>query len=203
MRSDYVKSEAFRLLINSMQYENGLALRVSLETGLRIGDVLKAKAVDLKGTKLSYVAQKTGKAGCKTLSKSLANALRRVSGSYWIFEGRGRTKTGHRTRQTVYRDLKKVCKRLGVEGQISPHSARKSYAVADFRENGLEHVKRELQHDQDSVTLLYALSDVLTGAPSEDQGEGNAALIREIHRMVTEALHILHKLEAALLYDGS
>ena len=146
MRSDYVKSESFRLLINSMQYENGLALRVSLETGLRIGDVLKARPADLKGNKLYFVAQKTGKAGVKTLSKGLATALWRVSGNDWIFEGRGKTKTGHRTRQTVYRDLKKVCKRLGIEGQISPHSARKSYAVADFRENGLDHVKKELQH---------------------------------------------------------
>ena len=66
MRSDYVKSESFRLLINSMQYENGLALRVSLETGLRIGDVLKARPADLKGNKLYFVAQKTGKAGVKT-----------------------------------------------------------------------------------------------------------------------------------------
>lgn len=198
MRSDYVKSDALRLLINSMQYENGLALRVSLETGLRIGDVLKARPSDLKGTKLSYVAQKTGKAGVKTLSKSLANALRRISGADWIFEGRGKSKTGHRTRQTVYLDLKKVCKRLGVDGQISPHSARKSFAVADFREHGLDHVKKELQHDQDSVTMLYALSDLLSGASYDDQSGENQSLLIEIHTIVTELLQIVRKLAANL-----
>lgn len=198
MRSDYVKSESFRLLINSMQYENGLALRVSLETGLRIGDVLKARPADLKGNKLFFVAQKTGKAGVKTLSKGLATALWRVSGNDWIFEGRGKTKTGHRTRQTVYRDLKKVCKRLGIEGQISPHSARKSYAVTDFREHGLDHVKKELQHDRESVTLLYALSDVLTGAPTDAPSGENQSLLVEIHTMVTELLQIVRKLAANL-----
>lgn len=198
MRSDYVNSGAFRLLINSMEWENGLALRVSLETGLRIGDVLALRPSDLNGTKLSYVARKTGKAGTKTISRKLAGALLRCAGNAeWLFPS-NRSKSGHRTRHAVYRDLKKVCKHLGVEGQISPHSARKTYAVADFRENGLEHVKKELQHDQDSVTLLYALSDVLSGAPSEDQSEGNAALIRDIHKMVTESLQILRRLETVL-----
>lgn len=198
MRSDYVNSGAFRLLINSMEYENGLALRVSLETGLRIGDVLALRSCDLNGTKLFYVAKKTGKAGCKTISRRLATALLRCAGnSEWLFPS-NRAKSGHRTRHAVYRDLKKVCKRLGVEGQISPHSARKSYAVEDFRENGLEHVKRELQHDSESVTLLYALSDVLSGAPSDAQGGENAILLAEIHTMVTELLQIVRKLAANL-----
>ena len=198
MRSDYVDSESFRLLLNMMQPENALALRVSLETGLRIGDVLKARPWDLKGCKLSYTAQKTGKSGIKTLSKRLATSLRRISGNDWIFEGRYKTKTGHRVRSAVYKDLKKVCKRMGVAGQISPHSARKSYAVADFRAHGLDHVKKELQHDDAGVTLLYALSDVLNGSAEGGTIEENGALIREIHKIVTEILQIVRKLEAIL-----
>ncbi|MGM9648305.1 MAG: tyrosine-type recombinase/integrase [Eubacteriales bacterium] len=198
MRSDYVNSDAFRLLINSMQYENGLALRVSLETGLRIGDVLKCRPWDLRGCKLSYTAEKTGKSGVKTLSKRLAAALRRISGNDWIFEGRYKTKTGHRTRSTVYKDLKKVCKRLGVEGQISPHSARKSYAVEDFHAHGLDHVKKELQHDDSGVTLLYALSDVISDAPkSEKQGE-ILALLRDIYKIVTDLQRTVRNLETNL-----
>ena len=185
MRSDYVNSDALRLLTNSMEVENGLALRVCLETGLRIGDVLKCRPTDLNGRKLSYVAEKTGKSGTKTLSKRLAAALERISGTEWIFEGRGKTKTGHRTRQAVYRDLKKVCKRLGVVGQISPHSARKSYAVKDFHEHGLYHVKSELQHDDIGVTLLYALSDVIGGnADTVGKGSGECAtILQEIHKI--------------------
>ncbi len=202
MRSDYVNSDALRLLTNSMQYENGLALRVSLETGLRIGDVLKCRPWDLKGCKLAYTAEKTGKSGVKTLSKRLASALRRICGNDWIFEGRGKTKSGHRTRQAVYRDLKRVCKRLGVEGQISPHSARKSFAVADFHEHGLDHVKKELQHDDTGVTLLYALSDVLSGSSDvADQGEV-LALLRDIYKIVTDLKQSVRNLETSLCYVG-
>lgn len=191
MRADYVKSDALRLLVNSMQYENGLALEVCIETGLRIGDVLKIRPGDLEGCRLSYVAEKTGKSGVKVLSRSLAKALRRIQGRDWVFEGRGKTKTGHRTRQAVYRDLKRVCKKLSVEGQISPHSARKSYAVADFRKNGLNHVKKELQHTDDSVTLLYALSDQLSGGHFDD---GSRQILLEILDIVTDLQKTVHEM---------
>lgn len=205
MRADYVNSEAFRLLINSMQWENGLALRVSLETGLRIGDVLSLTVRDLKGCTLSYVASKTGKAGKKTISRKLAAALRRSSGSsMWLFPGRD--SVHHRTRQAVYKDLKKVCKRLGVAGQISPHTARKTYAVEEFHEHGLDHVKKELQHDDASVTLLYALSDMLS--PSGDSKKDSEAaaseseivqLLRRVLEIVTDVQQIVHDLENFLL----
>lgn len=196
MRADYVKSDALRLLVNSMQYENGLAISVCIETGLRIGDVLKIRPDDLDGCRLSYTAEKTGKSGVKTISRSLAKALRRISGKDWIFEGRGSSKTGHRTRQAVYRDLKRVCKRLGVEGQISPHSARKTYAVEDFRKNGLSHVKRELQHSDDSITLLYALSDQLSGGHFDDSSR---QILQEIIDILTDVQQTVHTLAKSLL----
>lgn len=198
MRSDYVNSEAFRLLINSMEWENGLALRVSLETGLRIGDVLALRRCDLRGCKLSYVASKTGKPGTKTISKRLAALLIKSAGvSEWLFPGRN-SKSGHRTRQAVYRDLKRVCKRLGIEGQISPHSARKSYAVDEFREHGLDHVKRELQHDDASVTMLYAFSDMLSASADGISGEIGAVL-RRILQIVTDTQNLVHDLAKKLL----
>lgn len=157
MRSVYVQSSVLRMLVNSMAYENGVAMRVCSETGLRIGDVLSLRPSDLKGNRLSYVAHKTGKAGVKLLSSDLAACLRRVSGKSWIFPGRDPQK--HRSRQAVYLDLKKVCREYGLTGQISPHSARKTYAVEEYRQYGLEAVQRELQHSDVHTTLMYALSD--------------------------------------------
>jgi len=166
MRSDYVKSDILRLLYNSMQYENGLALRVCVETGLRIGDVLALPANALKGQKLTYTASKTKKTGVKTISADLAARLRGISGREHLFEGR---RGGTRTRQAVYMDLKKACKALGITGQISPHSARKTYAVEKFREHGLEYVRKELQHNDQTTTMLYALSDVLEPSKAPKQ----------------------------------
>lgn len=195
MRSDYVKSSALRILINSMRLENGIAMRVALETGLRIGDILKLRPCDLNGCKLAYVAAKTGKKGVKTISKSLAGDLRRIQGREWIFEGRTGSKTGHRTRQSVYTDLKKCCKLLGVSGQISPHSARKSYAVDDFQKHGLSHVKKELQHNNEGVTLMYALSDKLNGAQYDEESR---QILYQILEIVTDVQQIVNTLAKSI-----
>lgn len=162
MRSEFVNSDSFKVLTNCMEYENGLALRVCVETGLRIGDVLKIKGQDIDGNIISFVAEKTGKNGTKEITSRLARELKRLvtSPTAYVFKGRG--KSGHRTRQAVYIDLKNACKRLGVEGQISPHSARKSYAVRVFHDKGLNAVQKELQHRNVSDTFLYCLSDIFS-----------------------------------------
>ena len=167
MRSEFVNSDSLRLLTSLMEYENGLALRVCIETGLRIGDVLKIKKRDLDGNKLHFVASKTGKSGTKEISTKLQKELERFwrSPDDFIFKGRG--KSGHRTRQAVYLDLKRACERMGVEGQISPHSARKSYAVKTFHDKGLNAVQKELQHRNVSDTFLYCLSDLF--GPKQNQ----------------------------------
>lgn len=161
MKADFVKSDTFKALYNLMQYENVLALRLSCETGLRIGDVLKVKPSDIDGTKLTYTAQKTGKSGVKSISPDLSRRLKSIQGRYFVFEGRTDERK-HRTRQTVYTDLKRACRELGVPGQVSPHSARKNYAVGVYRKDGLNKAKNELQHDSELVTLGYVLSDIMS-----------------------------------------
>ena len=154
-----------------MQYMNGLALRVSVETGIRIGDVLALKGENIAGRKISFTAKKTGKSGVKTISAELERELRRVIHKPGDFVFKGRGKTGHITRQAVYLDLKGVCKRMHLEGQISPHTARKSYAVDIFHEKGLNAVQKELQHRNVSETLLYCMSD--TFLPKYTKSERN------------------------------
>lgn len=173
MKSEYIQSEALRVLINSMHYENGVALLVSLETGMRIGDVLKMRRKDIKGNVVHYVAEKTGKAGTAELSPELLKKIKSVWGKTYVFEGQRHN--AHRTRQAVYLDIKRVCKEYGVDGQISPHSARKSFSVDDFRENGLDAVKEHLQHSSTAVTMLYALADKLPTGDSDIESTGNIA----------------------------
>lgn len=143
-----------------MTYDNALALRVSLETGLRIGDVLSLKPENIQGNILHYTAQKTGKSGKKKIPADLMKKLLKVAGKEWIFEGR--SGEGHRTRQAVWKDVKRASKIVGVEGNMGCHSARKTYAVNLFQQNGLTEVQKELQHDNSNTTFLYAYSDVLS-----------------------------------------
>lgn len=160
MRTYYLNPVIYNKLYSCMQYPNALALRTSLETGLRIDDVLSLTTRQLEKRTLYGIAKKTKKAFKKTISQDLANRLRQIQGNLYIFEGR-LDKTKHRTRQAVWKDVKKASKLLHIHGNIAPHSARKTYGVEKFKEAGIGTVQRELQHNDVSTTVLYAFADYL------------------------------------------
>ena len=159
-----------------MQYENALALRCSLETGLHIGDVLKMRPADIQGRTITYTAQKTGKAGKKVVSADLAKRLKQIAGKNYVFTGRFGDKP--RTRQTVWKDVKKASKELKIQGNLSCHSARKTYAVEEFHNEGLTKTQKELQHNRLDTTMLYAYSDMLTGGKAVYNDDVIAMLVR-------------------------
>lgn len=172
MTTDFLPLKEYGKLFPYLSYENYLALRISLETGLRIGDVVALKAESLQGQQISYKAQKTGKNGTATITKELAEKLRKISGSTYIFESN--SKSGHRTRQTVWKDVKRAAQLAGIERNIAPHSARKTHAVQTFKNKGFAAAQRELQHDDPGTTMLYVFSGVMSEA-----NERAAAVIDE------------------------
>ena len=165
-RTHYLNPSLYNKLYAVMQYENALALRTSLETGWRIDDVLHLKLSDLDGRTLSCVAMKTGKADKKVISADLAKRLKQIAAHGRLFDGRYGNKP--RTRQAVWHDVKKAAKRLQIVGNIAPHSARKTYAVEDFKAHGLKKVQDDLQHDRVSTTLVYAFADLIDKNPGLD-----------------------------------
>lgn len=175
-RTHYLSPNLYNKLYAVMQYENALALRVSLETGWRIGDVLELKVDDLKGRTLYCTAQqKTGKPDKKTISADLAKRLLQISANGRLFDGR--FGNAPRRRQTVWKDVKKAARQLELDGNIAPHSARKTYAVEDFHEHGLRHTQDALSHDSVNTTMLYAFADLIDKTPAltrrlTDGGEG-------------------------------
>lgn len=163
MKSDYLKPDNYGKLFVFMGYENTLVLRVSLETGMRIGDILKLTPRDLRGRTLTYTAEKTGKRGKAVISQGLANRLREVSGEKYIFPKRGDA-DDHRRRQTVWKDVKRAVAALRAAGvidseNISPHSARKTFAVEDMERHGILHTQKALQHSNKMTTRIYTDSD--------------------------------------------
>lgn len=181
MRSEYLDPKIYAELYAVMQRANVNALRVSLETGLRIDDVLSLTPDQVRGERLKYTAKKTGKQGVARLSKQLRSELLRQSNDRWCFPGLNPTK--HRTRQAVYKDLKKACKLFGVSGQISPHSARKTFAVELRKRSGVGAVQKALQHSDAETTNLYAFADIAARS-GLDEGERIAAIVCDrIERM--------------------
>ncbi len=176
MRADFANAAVLRFLMGYMQPDNALALEVSLETGLRIDDVLSASVEALDGRTLRVIEKKTGKEAVKSVSGATAERLRRNASYPFLFPSRkrGKRKTPHKTRQAVYTDLRKAAQRAGVAAHISPHSARKSYAVGVYRDGGLPAVKEALNHDRELTSMLYAYSDKLSehhDELKEDPGE--------------------------------
>jgi integrase len=152
-----------------MTYENVIVLRVCLETGLRVDDVLSLRFEQLKGRTIRGHAEKTGKAYRKVISDDLAKRLRGDGNRKEGFIFPHRTKAGeHRTRQAVWSNMKKAAEIMGVDLNAAPHSARKTYAVELFKDKGIDTAQRELQHDRLSTTMIYAFSNILTKSATND-----------------------------------
>lgn len=140
--------------------ENRLAMEVALHTGLRIGDVLALRSDNL-AQRMTIHESKTGKSRRISLSRGLYDRLKAISGQIWVFEG-ARDKTKHRTRQAVWMDVKRAAKALRLPRNVTPHSARKVYAVDVYKRSGdLALAQRLLNHDSPEVTMIYAMSDHL------------------------------------------
>lgn len=151
------------MLLDIMRDDNALALRVSLATGLRIGDVLSLRPQDVHADGgISCTCQKTGKPFTASVSARMVRALSGNANYLWVFPS-PRKPTEHKTRQAVWADIKRAVRLCGLTKNITPHSARKIFAVGEFRRNGLEAVQNELQHDRISTTMIYAFSDLLGG----------------------------------------
>ena len=188
MRSRFLEEHEIKSLQAVLNEEAFLPLVVSLETGLRVGDVVSLKLSNLKQDGIHFKASKTGKRGIAQISaKTRKKLLENVSkGQKWLFPSP--YKVGqHVTRQAVWARMKKAGKSCGVDlDGLSPHSMRKVFAVELYRKKGFEAVKNALQHTYASNTEIYAFSDWNTG------DNANLPLTRKdlqlVVKMVLEAL---------------
>lgn len=138
---------------------NALVVELMLATGLRISDCLCLRSSQLNNQRFTVSESKTHKRKRIYLPRSLWERLKAQAGEVYVFEG-AKSVYHHRTRQAVWWDIKRAAKAMRLEKGISPHSARKSYAVAQYRRSGdLEYVRERLNHDQIETTILYLLSE--------------------------------------------
>lgn len=162
MRTDYIDPEAMSHVLAALTPPNALVMRVCMAYGLRVSDVLRLKTDDVFKRRFTIHELKTGKPRRIKLSDELYTALLRQGGRVWIFEGRTDWRR-HRTRQAVWRDVKRAARAFRIPANVAPHSARKLYAVQAYRRVGnLSRVQRLLNHSDIEVTMIYAMADELT-----------------------------------------
>lgn len=162
-RSKWVEREYIEHILVALMRPNAEALRLSMDYGLRIGDVLNMPRSALADGVYRLKEEKTGKRRTIRLSQSHIAECYAIAGRYYVFEHRLDVHK-HRTRQAVYKDLKRLCDCFRIEG-LSPHSARKIYSVEQMRRTGdIKKVQKLLNHSDETVTMLYALADHLSAA---------------------------------------
>lgn len=161
MRAGYLIERQLDLILAALTPENRLVCRVMLDTGLRISDVveLRREAVNINFT---VTEKKTKKRRRVRLSPELMTEIKeRSDGSPWAFPSPADPQR-HRTRQAVWKDIKRAQRAFRLPINAAPHSMRKVYAVELMHKYGdIERVRRALNHTHYDTTILYAMADQL------------------------------------------
>lgn len=161
-RTDWLSDEVMTHILAALTPENRLAIITSLVTGLRISDVLNIKAEMLSRERFTVTEKKTLKRRLIRLPSKLRIELKKIAGHVYVFEGR-LSALKPRTRQAVYKDIKRAARAFRVDVNVAPHSARKIYAVHEYRRYmNIKKVQKLLNHSDEAVTMIYAMADQLT-----------------------------------------
>lgn len=150
------------MILAALMPENRRVIQVMLRTGLRVGDVL-ALPKDKLARQFTVRESKTGKAmKCGLPDWLRAEIVRNAGASPWAFPS-PKDPRKHRTRQAVWKDIKRVQRALRLPVNLGTHSARKTYAVHLMHQYGdIERVRRALNHENATITVLYAMADLLS-----------------------------------------
>ena len=183
MRSRYLEEKEIKALRRAFSPHEWLPYQIAIETGLRIGDVAGLTWHDLQGSRLDFVAQKTGKKGTAFLADETARLLwqqRRRATSAWMFPAPS-DDSKHISRQLLWKRLKAACRecRINADG-VSPHSLRKVYGVREYRAHGMSAAQAGLQHTDIGTTEIYVLADWLT-AENADKPLLRSDMARILH----------------------
>lgn len=159
MTTEYLYQQEIDRVLAALMPQNQLIVKVMLQTGMRLSDALKMPSDGLS-TSGWYTEGKTGKKRRYGLPRPLLDAIKEQAGPVWAFPGR---KAGsHKTRQAVWRDIKRAAVAFRLTQNVGAHSMRKVYAVQLMHKYGqIERVQRNLNHASGSVTAIYAMADVL------------------------------------------
>lgn len=157
MTTEYLLRREVDLVLGLLTPENRLVVRLLLHTGLRISDALALRPQQLKPN-FWITEKKTGKRRQVGIPEPLLSDLLENSGKTFVFPG---AKPGtHRTRQAVWKDIKRAAAACRLTQNVAPHSCRKVYAVELMKKYGdIERVRRALNHGGLAVTMIYAMAD--------------------------------------------
>ena len=160
MKTEYLLHREVEHVLAALMPVNRVVMRACIHTGLRVGDVL-ALRTDQIAPRFWVTEQKTKKRRIVGLPSDLLVDMRKIAGKKYVFE-HSNDPERHRTRQAVWKDVKRAARAFRLPQNVAPHSARKVYAVDLLAKYGdIAKVQRALNHSGPSVTMIYAMADQL------------------------------------------
>ncbi len=155
MRTEQLIDREVDYVLAALTPSNRLVCEVSLHTGLRVSDVLALQTQQL-APHFWVTERKTGKRKQVGLPAPLLASIKAQAGDVWAFPGRTGDKP--RTRQTIWKDVKRAATAFRVPQNVGPHSFRKTYAADAMRAYGdLAKVQKMLNHASPMCTMIYLL----------------------------------------------
>lgn len=162
MKTEYLLDKEVEVVLRALTPSNALVCQVCLHTGLRVSDVLALKTEQIK-PRFWVTEKKTGKRRMVGLPEPLRDEILKQAGKIWAFPGRSGDKP--RTRQAVWKDVKRAARAFRLPQNVAPHSFRKVYAVDLLEQYGdIEKVQRALNHGSETTTMIYAMAGELLKA---------------------------------------
>lgn len=160
MTTQYLLEEQLDRVLAALTPSNRLVCKACLHTGLRVSDVLTLRPDQIRAQ--AWVTEsKTGKRKQIGFPAELRRDILAQASDDWAFPGR-LDPAKHRTRQAVWRDIKRAAKAFRLPQNVGVHSLRKVYAVELLRKYGdIRRVRRALNHSGYAVTMLYVMADRL------------------------------------------
>jgi integrase len=148
-------------ILKSQSMRDYILFRLGINSGLRISDILKLKAKDLRNQDYFILKeQKTGKTQRikiqPTFKKELDQYLKNMDDCEYLFQ----SKKGDNQpiqRMQAWRILNDVARKVGIKGEIGTHSLRKTFGYHMYKhcKGDVTIVQKFLNHSSPSVTLRY------------------------------------------------
>lgn len=108
MKTEYILRKEVDLILAALTPENRLVMRVALHTGLRISDILCLRPEQLK-PHFWVTEQKTGKRSKSVYLNRFCQTSKKQAGKRWGVASPVDPHK-HRTRQAVWKDVKRAAK---------------------------------------------------------------------------------------------
>lgn len=158
MRVNKIDTKSENLFRDRLTYHYRLIYDIGCQTGLRISDIVRLPKSVLSIKEPTIKEQKTGKAKRIYIPKKLREQLIEYSkhNKKYIFESK--SKSGHITRQAVFKHFKRIAKIIETKSNIGTHTMRKNYACKLLKKGkSYKYIKNKLNHERLNETLLYII----------------------------------------------